>query len=104
PHSLRAIVHTCLEPDKNRRTVPFDAIAERLYDLLPELEASPFRLPAQQSMLSTHDPDATHALPVVRPSDRPPPQDPGLVHGGTPSPSYASISMTQQHKLSPRSV
>ncbi len=103
PPSLRAIVHTCLEPDKARRTVTFEVIAERLYNLLPELEACPFRLPPQQTTLSTHDPDATHALPVVRPSDRPPPQDPAL-QGGTPSPSYASISLTQQARLNPRSV
>jgi serine/threonine-protein kinase len=71
PESLRAITAACLTPDREKRVQNFDEVAERLLAALPQLEHSGLRLPAPAG--ASTDPDATNALPVVRPSDRPPP-------------------------------
>ncbi|MDB4947173.1 MAG: Serine/threonine protein kinase, partial [Labilithrix sp.] len=72
PESLRAIVRGCLEVDLKRRLQSFEEITARLRAALPELEASPLRLPTPLVASSGADPDATNALPVLRASDRPP--------------------------------
>jgi serine/threonine-protein kinase len=85
PASLRAIVRGCLEVDLKKRLQTFEEITSRMRSLLPELEASPLRLPTPLIATSVVDPDATNALPVLRASDRPPPAahyTPG--HGFTP--------------------
>ena len=71
PESLRSVVRECMVPDRDKRIGSFDTVAERLLAALPELESSALRLPSPAG--SSTDPDATNALPVVRPSDRPPP-------------------------------
>lgn len=73
PASLRAIVKQCLEPQPSMRPVTFDDVAEALMASLPDLEAAPLPLPPPASGYLHADPDATNALPVIRPSDRPPP-------------------------------
>jgi len=73
PESLRAIVRSCLEVDLKRRFQNFEDITSRMRAVLPELEASPLRLPTPLIATSVVDPDATNALPVLRASDRPPP-------------------------------
>jgi serine/threonine-protein kinase len=86
PESLREIVKLCLETDRNRRAPNLEAVGEMLFAALPGLEQSPLRLPAPRTLLAGHDPDATNALPVVRPSDRPPPSPPT---NSAPPPGYA---------------
>jgi eukaryotic-like serine/threonine-protein kinase len=71
PESLREVVRACLVPERDKRINSLDAVAERLLATLPELEHLGVRLPAPAG--SSADPDATNALPVVKPSDRPPP-------------------------------
>ncbi len=73
PESLRAVVRGCLEADLKKRFQTFEEITGRLRAVLPELEASPQRLPTPLIATSVVDPDATNALPVLRASDRPPP-------------------------------
>jgi serine/threonine-protein kinase len=73
PASLRAIVRGCLEVDLKKRMQTFEEITSRMRTILPELEASPLRLPTPLIATSVVDPDATNALPVLRASDRPPP-------------------------------
>ena len=73
PESLRAIVRGCLEVDLKKRLQNFEEITSRIRAVLPELEASPLRLPTPLIATSVVDPDATNALPVMRASDRPPP-------------------------------
>ncbi len=73
PESLRAIVRGCLEVDLKRRFQNFEDVTSRIRSILPELEASPLRLPTPLIATSVVDPDATNALPVMRASDRPPP-------------------------------
>ena len=73
PESLREIVKLCMETDRNRRAPNLDAVGEMLFAALPGLDKSPMRLPAPRTLLAGHDPDATNAMPVVKPSDRPPP-------------------------------
>ncbi len=69
PEALRAVVRECLVTDRAKRIATFEEVVDRLLTVLPELEQSGIRLPPHQSA----DPDATHALPVLRPpSDRPP--------------------------------
>ncbi|MDB4935008.1 MAG: Serine/threonine protein kinase [Labilithrix sp.] len=85
PASLRAIVRGCLEVDLKKRLQTFEEITSHMRTALPELEASPLRLPTPLIATSVVDPDATNALPVLRASDRPPPAahyTPG--HGFTP--------------------
>jgi len=73
PESLRSIVRDCMVTDKNKRLASFDVIADRLQATLAELEPSNLRLPSEAGSGPPSDPDATNALPVMRPSDRPPP-------------------------------
>src|SRR4051812_40844805 len=75
PHvteSLRAIVRGCLETSLDRRVSSFDEVVAMLRSAMPELEASPLRLPTPLIATAVVDPDATNALPVLRASDRPP--------------------------------
>jgi len=95
PASMRAIVRACLEPDRDKRIASFEAVGDMLYNALPELEASPLRLPAPNARLAPQDPDATNAMPVVKPNDRPQassqsPQYP--TQWQTPNPSYSSVA------------
>jgi serine/threonine-protein kinase len=76
PEKLRAIVRDCMVTDRTKRVDSFEAIAERIMTILPEIERSELKLPSpRHSGESLSDPDATNALPVVRgsgvPSDRP---------------------------------
>ena len=76
PESFRAIARGCLEVDLKKRFQNFEDITARIRAVLPELEASPLRLPTPLIATSVVDPDATNALPVMRASDRPPPAAP----------------------------
>jgi serine/threonine-protein kinase len=73
PESLRSIVRECMVTDVRRRLASFDLVVERLAQALPEIAQSPMRLPSPRTIEPPSDPDATNALPVLRPSDRPPP-------------------------------
>ncbi len=93
PESLREIVRVCLAPERDKRVQSLDAVADRMQGSLPELEDLHVRLPAPAG--SSTDPDATNALPVVRPSDRPPPLS--LSHhsqpaGHTPWPTPSGVA------------
>ena len=72
PESLKSLVRECMVTDKKQRLASFEIIAERLAAVLPELERSTQRLPSAYGAGPPSDPDATNALPVLRPSDRPP--------------------------------
>jgi serine/threonine protein kinase len=72
PESLRAIVRDCLLTDRTERAGTFDEISERLTAALPAIEGLEVRLPVPTHTMHDEDPEATNALPVVRPSDRPP--------------------------------
>jgi eukaryotic-like serine/threonine-protein kinase len=76
PESLRSIVRGCLETDLKKRFQTFEDVTARLRAILPELQASPARLPTPLIASSVVDPDATNALPVLRASDRPPAMPP----------------------------
>jgi serine/threonine-protein kinase len=73
PAPLRAVARECLATDREKRVQSFELVAEHLLAALPGLEALPMRLPLPAG--TSADPDATNALPVVRPSDRPPPME-----------------------------
>ena len=69
PHmaeSLRALVRECMVTDKTKRMASFDTVAERLARALPEIDASPMRLPSPYGAGPPSDPDATNAMPVLR--------------------------------------
>lgn len=70
PESLRQLVHDCLVTDRDKRIATFDEVVDRLIAVLPELEQSGLRLPVHES--ARVDPEATSAMPLLRPSDRPP--------------------------------
>jgi eukaryotic-like serine/threonine-protein kinase len=70
PASLRSIVRDCLSPQASQR-IEFEEVAERLMAALPELEVANAHVPAPASGMLPYDPDATAALPIIRPSDRP---------------------------------
>lgn len=89
PESLRSIVRDCMMTDMRRRLASFDLIVERLAHALPELAPSPLRLPSPRGIEPPSDPDATNALPVLRPSDRPP--------------AYAALQATNPPTSGPRS-
>ncbi len=72
PESLKSLVRDCMVTNKNQRLASFEIIADRLSAALPELERSTQRLPSAYGAGPPSDPDATNALPVLRPSDRPP--------------------------------
>jgi len=91
PELLRAVVRGCLETDLKKRFQSFDEVVRVLRAGLPELEASPLRLPTPVFATSAGvDPDATNALPVLRASDRPPP-------ASVPPPSGNMPSMSSLH-------
>jgi len=69
PESLRAIVRECLVTDRKKRMGSFEEIVDRLLAVLPILEQSGQRLPMPKVIGPPSDPDATNALPVMRPSD-----------------------------------
>jgi hypothetical protein len=73
PESLRAVIRDCMVTDRDKRLASFDEIADRLLGTLPELEKASIRLPTPACIVGEplSDPDATNALPVVRPRDRP---------------------------------
>jgi len=95
PAPLRDVVKLCLETNREKRLSSFESVAEQLMALLPELEKDPQPLPAPKTVLSTDDPDATNALPIVRPGDRPmsvPPPAAGAPHFSawpTPTPNLS---------------
>jgi serine/threonine-protein kinase len=72
PECLRSIVRDCMTVDRNKRIQSFDLIVPRLEKAISELEKNPLRLPSPEGAAAPSDPDATNALPVMRPSDRPP--------------------------------
>jgi eukaryotic-like serine/threonine-protein kinase len=72
PDSLRRVVRACMEPELKRRAQTFDEVIAMMRQAMPELEASPIRLPTPLIATAVVDPDATNALPVLRASDRPP--------------------------------
>ena len=115
PESLRAITRGCLEVDLKKRIQTFEDVTGRLRTMLPELEASGQRLPLPFTTTSAVDDEVTNALPVLRASDRPPvlaypplslsgcvPPDTAVPQLSgksgpswhTPSPSYASITVS----------
>jgi len=69
-----------------------DLIAERITAMLPELEKGDLHLPSQYGVERSSDPDATNALPVMRKSDRPPPQPAATLPAGHPSPLAMQIT------------
>jgi serine/threonine-protein kinase len=71
PQALRDVVKLCLETNRDKRPSTFETVADQLMAILPELEKDPKPLPPPKTILSTDDPDATNALPIVRPGDRP---------------------------------
>jgi serine/threonine-protein kinase len=73
PDSLRRVVRACMETELKRRAQTFEDVIVMLRQAMPELEASPLRLPTPLIATAVVDPDATNALPVLRASDRPPP-------------------------------
>ena len=90
PEALRSLIRDCLTTDRKKRIGSFDEIVDRLLALLPELEQSGQRLPPAKVLGPPSDPDATNALPVMRPSDHPgPAQAAAGVHVSIPAPSKA---------------
>jgi len=108
PAALRDVVKLCLEPNRDKRLSSFDTVVEQLLGLLPELEKSPLSLPAPKTVLSTDDPDATNALPIVRAGDRPlsvppPPGGPHFSAWPTPTPNLSyTTAPTSFHPPAPR--
>ena len=64
PESLRALVRDCLVTDKEARLGSFDAIAERITAMLPELERSDLHLPG----LASADPPVTMQISTLPPT------------------------------------
>jgi eukaryotic-like serine/threonine-protein kinase len=96
PDSLRHVVRACMETDLKRRAQTFDEVLAMLRQALPELEASPIRLPTPLIATAVVDPDATNALPVLRASDRPPSIRPHMgdtIVGMAPVTSSGNISV-----------
>ena len=93
PASLREVTRMCLAHERDKRLQSLDVVAERLLAALPELEHMGVRLPSPAG--SSTDPDATNALPVVRPSDRPPPLSLSEA-GGTQTPWVTPSGLASQ--------
>ena len=89
PDSLRRVVRACMETDLKRRAQTFEEIVAMMRQAMPELEASPIRLPTPLIATAVVDPDATNALPVLRASDRPPSIAP-VPHTGDTVPGMTS--------------
>ncbi|MCA9584600.1 MAG: protein kinase [Myxococcales bacterium] len=128
PEPLRRVVRACMEPRHDKRIDNFEEIVEMLRAAAPHLEGRGDRLPTPPGVEGT-DPDATNALPVMRPSDRPPVASssgsippgasiptpvsfpPGAVGASlmsssapswqTPNTSYASVTVSTSRKRSP---
>jgi len=64
PESVRALVRDCLVTDKEARLGSFDAIAERITAMLPELERSELHLPG----LASADPPVTMQISTLPPT------------------------------------
>jgi len=91
PESLRRVVRACMEPSLEKRIGTFEEIGSMLRAALPELEASPMRLPPPKIATAVVDPEATNALPIVRASDRPPPMMSGTPQPGSIPPPPGAI-------------
>lgn len=106
PESLRRVVRACMEVDLAHRVRSFDDVIIMLRAALPELSATPAHLPTH-GVSTAVDPEATHALPVLRVTPAPPPvqmtvrrvdvADPS-VSSFTPNTSYASIARAPERK------
>jgi serine/threonine-protein kinase len=83
PAALRALVRDCLVTERDARIASFEAVAERLEEMLPELEASSLRLPERSGAPSLADVASLDALDTgSQPSGRAP------VVAGTPAASW----------------
>ncbi len=71
PESLRKVVRSCMETDRELRARSFEEVLVGLRLALFDLEASPLRLPSPLASAAV-DPDASNASPVARGSVRPP--------------------------------
>jgi serine/threonine-protein kinase len=87
PEGLRTIVRECLVTDRKKRIASFDEIVDRLLAVLPILEQSGQRMPSPLVVGPPSDPDATNALPVMRPSDHPGSAQVAGVHVSIPAPA-----------------
>jgi serine/threonine-protein kinase len=96
PEGLRALVRDCMVTDKEMRLASFDLVLERLATLLPELEKSGVRLPADRAS----DADATHAVAAqsVQPSPAP------RTHSDPPPPSKNASSTPSQPPGTPNAA
>lgn len=108
PDALRDVVKLCLEPNRDKRIASFETVVEQLMAILPDLEKDPKPLPAPKTVLSTDDPDATNALPIVRAGDRPL-SVPPPAHGGphfsawpTPTPNLSYTTAPTSFHPPPR--
>jgi serine/threonine-protein kinase len=90
PDSLRSLVRRCMEPDLKLRIGSFDEVIAMLRHAMPELEASPLRLPVPTPTTHGFDADATNALPVLRASDRPPAVEAMTTSGSIPPQALAT--------------
>ena len=113
PESLREVIKRCLQPTPDLRYATFDEVAEAMMEALPDLEAAPMPLPPPASGYLHADPDATNALPVIRPSDRPPPslmpptskERPASIPSIPPPPGTPTVSTFQSGEhTAPRAV
>ena len=92
PEPLRMLVRDCMVTEKDKRLASVDLIAERITAMLPDLEKGELHLPSQYGVERSSDPDATNALPMLRKSDRPPPQPAVTLPAGHPSPLAMQIT------------
>jgi serine/threonine-protein kinase len=95
PEQLRALIAECMVTDKKKRLDSFDRIVERFNQVMPELEQSDLRLPAQYQSERSIDPEETEALPLRRSSNRPPPS------GSGPQPAGLAALVSMQQTTSP---
>lgn len=96
PPALRALVSDCMAPDREARLASFDLVVERVDAMREALDACEQCLPSESGN-GASDPDATHALPVVRTdrvrtSDRPPAAP---APGPVGHPSWPAMQITQ---------
>jgi serine/threonine-protein kinase len=107
PESFRRIVRACMETSLDKRISSFEEVGAMLRQAMPELEASPARLPPPRIATAVVDPDATNALPVLRASDRPPPM-PGTpstpVPGSIPPPPPEMQSQSRSGSIPPGAI
>jgi len=86
PEPLRAVVRDCLVTDRKKRIGSFEEIVDRLLAMLPVLEQSGQRLATPKVIGPPSDPDATNALPLMRPSDHAGTSQAAGVHVSIPAP------------------